>query len=302
MGNKMETSDPVVEIPDSLSVRNICRSCGLYRYVRQVNRLAKYGLATYDSEPQARPYLQLVESTDLAVKRIPTNWNRVGALVAIAVGLSGFVLWYDQSRLPDMITSRTSELNQKVGTLDAKLDLLLETLLKRAATTTGSDIPADLNSARDVLANAKSKNVVLPPQAVIQVGKALVYMDSREPAYEPIIWATATDFLEYRSFLNQRLGSAPFVAGQPNRIGVTYQNSTFSDLVVKLDGIKAVNSLFVDCMIEYEGGSTYIQQVEFDNCKFKIRNNTNGKKLAVAILDTKNVSFDPSVTAELYPH
>ena len=263
-----------------------------------MNDLAKRELATYDPEPLAQPYPRFVESTDLAAKRIPTNWNRVGAIVAIVFGLTGFVFWYDQSRLPDMITARTSGLNEKVSNLDSKLDLLLETFLKRAATSKGSYIPVDLNSARDVLATAKRKNVVLSPQTVIEVGKTLVQMDSQEPLYEPIIWATATDFLEYRSFLNKRLGSGGFKAGQQDQIGITFQNSLIAGQTIKLDGIKAANTLFENCTIEYEGGPTYIESVEFDNCKFKIRNNANGKKLALAVLDTQSISFDIGTITE----
>jgi hypothetical protein len=265
-------------------------------------RLAKSQLAEYHSTPQALPYLSVVEGINLVKpKNAPINWTRIGVITAMILGGFGFLAWYDRSRLPDMIASQDAGLSQKMGNLDGKIDLLLDTFLKRAATSVGSELPRDLDTAKQVLATAKQNGVVLNPATVIEVGQKLVYKDSQEPLLTPLIWSAATDFIEYRSFLNAKLGSSGFKAGQNNQIGSTYSDSVIVRAAIKLDRTKAINNLFRDCIIEYDGGPTSITDSEFDNCKFKISNNANGKRFASTLLATQKISFDPSLTAQQYP-
>jgi len=91
----------------------------------------------------------------------------------------------------------------------------------------------------------------------------------------PDYWTTVAAIINYQSLINQMRGEAP----DPSKVSKScleffkislFERTGFSQCNVTLDTNAFKDVTFRDSVVEYHGGQTYLENVEFINCTFKL--------------------------------
>jgi len=61
--------------------------------------------------------------------------------------------------------------------------------------------------------------------------------------------------------------------------------------LVKLDGHRLKNVIYINLQIEYDGGPVILENVSFINCSFVLQQNDNSSSLAKAVFASTPTSF-----------
>jgi hypothetical protein len=126
------------------------------------------------------------------------DWGGVGAAVAILILI--FTQWSGYVEFRTHTGDRLDSIDQSILSLRALL-----------AATHATDKSGQIE-ASNVLLDARKRSIKLPADVVQQVAQSFIQAAKKEPG----AWATANDFLDYRSFLNAGLAPAIFNTRQAN--------------------------------------------------------------------------------------
>jgi len=218
------------------------------------------------------------------------------ALAAILVGIGGIVGWYVESHVPKEIDSALSSTKEKISKIEGIVETLQSAILRKATVGSPEDVKTKLVLAGNYLNEAKSKEIIIDPNLIRDAGQQVVAYESNDPAVSAISWNTAIQFVEYRSFLNEKLYKHPGTtlkannhqmfgpAEQPPVCCFNVQGMAIENTRQPLDWGRWNTVLFVNSTIIYEGNPMTLKDVYFENCTFQIRNTDNGKKLSSALL------------------
>jgi hypothetical protein len=237
----------------------------------------------------------------------------VGIVVSALLVIMG---WYLTNILPSQMRSEIASQDKSVSdkltandarlaAIDSKLDMILNMTLKRIAANGPKELSGNLEIARELLSTAKKEGIVLDPNTVISAGRALIADQSEGFAVSPVVWDTAMEFVDYRSYLNAKLNPIPAPSNKIDNKGIVlapgssieYRNSYIADIPVTLDWGKWINNTFHNCKISYKGGPLFLEGARFEDCQFEIAKNQEGKRFAQAILS----SSTPTVTIAQSP-
>jgi hypothetical protein len=231
----------------------------------------------------------------------------ITAIALAATVIGSLVLWYVNSHIPTAIKSELAPTNERVAKIESKIDsanerfaqlesqlsLVLRRILKETATGTPNEVQVKMVLAKNILSEAEKQDVVLDPPLIVEGGQSILMAELNHPELAPIAWDTATQFVAYRSFLNAKLYPFPVsgiiagpnggVRGKPPCCG-HFESMFIDGGTNKLDWLSFTNVLFRNCTIEYDGNPLILNNVHFENCKFQIAKNENGKKFAQALL------------------
>lgn len=128
-----------------------------------------------------------------------------------------------------------------------------------------------LGVIRAELRMAETNKQTLPETQLAEYKNAVLGLAPASPLY----WQTVAAIINYQSLVNEMSGAAPdptkvsgpcdvFTEGKSNTtIGGTYRNC-----IVDLDSQAFTGLTFINSVIRYRGGDTYLTNVRFINCRF----------------------------------
>lgn len=137
-------------------------------------------------------------------------------------------------------------------------------------------IAAQLPEITTTLAEANRKNLVVPPQAVIELRTKLAQVRSRDPQF----WAAVSNVVNFQTLIAEKSGEFPNaekVKNTPCKFvhvakGASASRDTFrmSGCSQQLDNIFFSNGTFENMVIIYKGGPLRLENVVFKNCVFAV--------------------------------
>ncbi len=226
-----------------------------------------------------------------------TMLSLAGMVCTLWLGVMAWILFFyipsaidaKVNALDAKSTKSLGETNERVSKTESKLDTLFDVLLKETTKGKPEEVKAKLTVAKNLLSEAENRDITLDLPLIKEGGLELVKYESPMPELTLAVWDTVTQFINYRSFLNQKL--FPVIEkGQgeplalPERGLAKVSNLTILGATQGVDHGDLENLTFIRCTIIYKGGEMRLKNVRFQDCQFRIEQNANGKKFAEAVL------------------
>lgn len=246
------------------------------------------------------------------------NGGFLKKLAAILLGIGFIVSFFVYTYVPTLVSKQVGEevgkeikeVNKELGSIKERLvklettNDLLPTLRKK---TTGSveDLKNSLPEARNLLRTAETKDIFVNPEGLAEIGTSLLRRDIGDPEVATLAWDTTTQFINYRTFLNEKLYVPPMslrpnLGGSfsipPGVKGVGVIEVSFLNVTVELDRGTWVGNVFKGCIIKYSGDSAELKNNVFIDCEFQVARTPNGRILAQAILE----SLAPTINLDVF--
>lgn len=229
------------------------------------------------------------------LKKLTTFLLGIGFIVAF------FVYTYVPTLVGDKVGEKVGneikEVNKELGSIKerlVKLELTNDLLPRLREKTAGSveELKKSLPEATNLLRTAETKEVVVNPELLAEIGTSLLRREISDPEVATLAWNTTNQFINYRTFLNEQLYVPPmnlqprsgmniFIAPGTN---AEFHESYFRNITVGLDRGKWIGNVFKGCVIKYSGDSAMLKNNVFIDCDFQIAATPSGRVLAQGIL------------------
>lgn len=245
----------------------------------------------------ARERLAKIEGKLDAPPPLPKTTHPILIPLISAVCLA--LLWY-----LGWMGTQVVEQGKKLTVIDTKLTVLG---LQSQAALPQSAFEQSLGDFKQVVADARKKDVKIPPPVVSNIQTKLKDSNLSSPGF----WPAVSEFVNYRSFLEGKNISAlealpscrgPYInsaAVPANQNGQVIGPPIPARIVernckVVLDGIEAAHMGYEDCLVIYRGGPIKrLSDVVFQNCIFEIDLSSSpppeGQKIGETLLAANNL-------------
>jgi hypothetical protein len=197
--------------------------------------------------------------------------------LAVGGAIFGAVYWVASLRSDvSTLISNVAILQKRQDDTDKKIDQelvkVLELLIKRASAGTSQDIKSDLPMAARLLDSLNVKDIPEADVNILRVSLSSVLIKDT-PSVEPIFWEMASHLINYPFYNNIekfQIGAVPPCIPPGISSSGAFDEETFINCEMRLDGKSFRRSMFKHVLVRYGGGPLTLEQVTFETCHFEL--------------------------------
>jgi hypothetical protein len=172
------------------------------------------------------------------------------------------------------INEGIAKLREDMAYLRAKVEDATTRKIEYFSKLPSNDVQANLPEIIKTISYAREKQIMSPPESVIELRKKLAQVQPRNSPF----WEAFSNVVSYQSQLAERMNIFPNAETVRNNpctamkigFGGKVSGVGFRGCSQKLDGVSWKNSTFEDMIIFYDGGPVSLNNVTFKNCIFYV--------------------------------
>jgi hypothetical protein len=244
-----------------------------------------------------------IEERVLAVEH-SLGWHRgIGWGIVLFVGaiFGAFLTWYlpkELNNTRELVKADTaaqlSPINVQLARLTAIVEVKQEKDVAKAISNSlnfSGDPALSVATVSAIARQARTNGIKTDPRVLVEADNKLRALTSRRPDLNLTTWGARLELASYRTSLNSP-DDRKIRSPQPafNFQGTLYEQNSFENVTVKLDGGYWRNNIFKNVVVEYDGGPMALENAVFIDCVFQMKPDHQADQLA------SNVISDSSIT------
>lgn len=174
------------------------------------------------------------------------------------------------------INENISKLREDIAYLKARVEDATPRKIVGFSKLPMNEVGANLSDISKTISDARAKQIISPPEAVIDLRNKLAQVQPRNAAF----WAAFSSVISYQSLVAERTNIFPDAEKVRNkpcqtigispRLMIPFENVHLRGCGQKLDNGSWKDSSFEDMIITYDGGPVRLENVTFKNCIFEV--------------------------------
>jgi len=176
----------------------------------------------------------------------------------------------------DSINENIAKLREDMAYLKAKVEDATTRKIVGFSKLPKADVQTNLADISKAINDARVRQIISPPEAVIELRNKLAQVQPRNPAF----WMAFSNVISYQSLIAERMNIFPnaekvrnspcqFINIGPG-VRLSAEDVHMHGCSQKLDGGSWKDSSFEDMIIIYNGGPVHLENVTFKNCLFNV--------------------------------